>query len=34
MRPHDCDARRTPCFNDATIGYGIGSEKTYKACML
>jgi hypothetical protein len=24
----------TPCFKDATIGYGIGSEKAYKACML
>ena len=22
------------CFKDATIGYGIGSEKTYKACMV
>jgi hypothetical protein len=23
-----------PCFKDATIGYGVGSEKAYKACML
>ncbi|MGH7305600.1 MAG: hypothetical protein ACRELZ_20135 [Candidatus Rokuibacteriota bacterium] len=21
------------CFKDATIGYGVGSEKAYKACM-
>jgi hypothetical protein len=27
-------ADHTPCFKDATIGYGIGSEKAYKACML
>jgi hypothetical protein len=23
-----------PCFKEATIGYGVGSEKAYKACML
>jgi hypothetical protein len=27
-------ADHEPCFRDATIGYGIGSEKAYKACML
>ena len=27
-------ADHTPCFKDATIGYGVGSEKVYKACML
>jgi hypothetical protein len=26
-------ADHTPCFKDATIGYGVGSEKAYKACM-
>jgi len=24
-------ADHTPCFKDATIGYGVGSEKAYKA---
>ncbi len=26
-------ADHDPCFKDAIIGYGIGSEKAYKACM-
>jgi len=26
-------ADHAPCFKDATIGYGVGSEKAYKACM-
>jgi hypothetical protein len=26
-------ADHNPCFKDATIGYGVGSEKAYKACM-
>jgi hypothetical protein len=26
-------ADHEPCFKDATIGYGVGSEKAYKACM-
>jgi hypothetical protein len=23
----------TPCFKTATIGYGVGNEQAYKACM-
>jgi hypothetical protein len=26
-------ADHDPCFNHATIGYGVGSENAYKACM-
>jgi hypothetical protein len=26
-------AAHEPCFKDATIGYGVGSEAAYKACM-
>jgi hypothetical protein len=26
-------ADHKPCFETATIGYGVGSEKAYKACM-
>lgn len=26
-------ADHQPCFKEATIGYGVGSEQAYKACM-
>ncbi len=32
--PESFAADHGPCFKDATIGYGVGSEKAYKACML
>ena len=32
--PESFLADHAPCFKGATIGYGIGSEKAYKACML
>jgi hypothetical protein len=32
--PESFLADHAPCFKTATVGYGVGSEKAYKACML
>ena len=34
LAPESFAADHGPCFKDATIGYGVGSEKAYKACVL
>jgi hypothetical protein len=32
--PESFLADHAPCFKTATVGYRVGSEKAYKACML